>query len=179
MNNAKIKAYVTNLGKYNEGQLVGKWVDLPIEEDDFEKVLKEIGIDGEEYEEYFFTDYEYENIENLNFGEYKNIDELNEITEQIENLSDYELVVFNAIVQAFGAKYALDIDLESELDNYYLYNDIHSNEDLGRYYIEECGRYDLDKLGDLINYIDYDAFGRDIAINADGDFTDYGFIETV
>ena len=31
-----LKAFVTNLGKYNEGDLVGKWVEFPIDEDDFE-----------------------------------------------------------------------------------------------------------------------------------------------
>lgn len=170
-----IEAYVTNLGKYNEGELVGKWVELPIDEEDFEKVLEEIGVDGENYEEYFFTDYSYSNVENLNFGEYENIDDLNEIAEQLERLRDYELDVFNAIVQHFGVDYALEFNI----DDYNLYTDINDEEELGRYYIEELGCYDLDKLGNLAYYIDYEKFGRDIAINANGGFTDYGFIEAV
>ena len=35
-----LKIYITNLGKYNEGELVGKWVELPCE--DLDEVLKEI-----------------------------------------------------------------------------------------------------------------------------------------
>ena len=52
------KIYLTNLGKYNEGELVGKWIDLPISEEELEATLEEIGIDGEKYEETFITDYE-------------------------------------------------------------------------------------------------------------------------
>lgn len=53
-----ISAYVTNLGKYNEGELVGKWLDFPTTQKEINKVLHEIGIDGIRYEEIFITDYE-------------------------------------------------------------------------------------------------------------------------
>lgn len=53
-----ISAYVTNLGKYTEGELVGKWLDFPTTQTKINTVLKEIGIDGIRYEEIFITDYE-------------------------------------------------------------------------------------------------------------------------
>lgn len=31
----EFRVFITNLGKYNEGELVGKWLDLPC--DDIEK----------------------------------------------------------------------------------------------------------------------------------------------
>ena len=37
-----LKIYIANLGKYNEGELVGKWVELPCE--DLDEVLKEIEV---------------------------------------------------------------------------------------------------------------------------------------
>ena len=57
------KAFITNLGKYNEGALVGKWVEFPCDEEEFEQHLKEIGIGstdefGQPYEEWFVTDYD-------------------------------------------------------------------------------------------------------------------------
>lgn len=58
MMNNEVKVWVGNLGKYNEGNLVGKWIELPIDEDDLEKVLESIGIDNEEYEEIFIADYD-------------------------------------------------------------------------------------------------------------------------
>lgn len=54
----KMKAYITNLGKYNEGCLVGKWIDFPIDEDDFTSELESIGVkENTMYEEWFITDY--------------------------------------------------------------------------------------------------------------------------
>ena len=41
--------YLTNLGKYNEGELVGEWVKLPVSDEELQKVFERIGI-NEEYE---------------------------------------------------------------------------------------------------------------------------------
>ena len=55
----EIRGYITNLGKYNEGQLVGEWIDFPIAENELKDTLQRIGI-NEQYEEYFFTDWDSE-----------------------------------------------------------------------------------------------------------------------
>lgn len=57
------EAFVTNLGKYNEGMLVGEWVKLPTTEEEMQKVFERIGIGkqdefGQPYEEWFITDYD-------------------------------------------------------------------------------------------------------------------------
>ena len=54
---ALFEAYVTNLGKYNEGELVGKWITFPITKKELDKALREIGI-NENYDEWFFTDFD-------------------------------------------------------------------------------------------------------------------------
>lgn len=51
------EAFVTNLGKYNEGYLVGEWVKFPITNEEMQEVFKRIGI-NRRYEEWFITDYE-------------------------------------------------------------------------------------------------------------------------
>ena len=79
-NDVIFRAFITNLGIYNEGRLVGEWVDFPIQHDgltlqeSIEKILCRIGVDGKQYEEYFITDYDSE-IAGLteNFGEYENL----------------------------------------------------------------------------------------------------------
>ena len=38
------EAYITNLGKYNEGELVGEWVKFPTTSEDLQKVF-----DDEDY----------------------------------------------------------------------------------------------------------------------------------
>ena len=37
-----IEAFVTNLGKYNEGMLVGEWVKFPTTEEEMQKVFERI-----------------------------------------------------------------------------------------------------------------------------------------
>ena len=86
--------YLTNLGKYNEGQLIGEWVELPVSKEELQKVFERIGI-NEEYEEYFITDYE------CNFykiSEYENIDILTEIAEKLEELDEEESEVAKALM---------------------------------------------------------------------------------
>ena len=56
-------AFITNLGKYNEGELVGEWVKFPTTAEELKEVFKRIGIGqrddfGQPYEEWFITDYD-------------------------------------------------------------------------------------------------------------------------
>ena len=88
MNKKLLSVFITNLGKYNEGYLIGEWVDLPTTEEELEEVFKRIGL-NEQYEEYFITDYESDY--NVEVGEYENIIELNEKLQDIEDY-DYEKV---------------------------------------------------------------------------------------
>ncbi|WP_276571497.1 conjugal transfer protein [Coprococcus comes] len=63
--------YIANLGKYNEGYLVGAWFTFPIDEED---VKEKIGL-NEQYEEYAIHDTDNFPIA---IGEYVSIEELNE-----------------------------------------------------------------------------------------------------
>ena len=62
--------YIANLGKYNEGCLVGAWFTFPIDEED---VKEKIGL-NEQYEEYAIHDTDNFPIA---IGEYVSIEELN------------------------------------------------------------------------------------------------------
>ena len=175
----EIKGYITNLGKYNEGDLIGKWITFPIDEDELQEVLKSIGVcyydeEGEYintgYEEIFFTDWDCDFSHD--FGEYENIEKINEIA---ENISDWDEDKFNAACEIWS----LSEVLENCEDDYILYSDITSDYDLGYYWAEESGCYDLSKLGNLANYIDYEAFGRDIRFESEGGFTNYGWVEYI
>ena len=177
-------AFITNLGKYNEGYLVGEWVHFPVEPEELQDVFKRIGIGstddfGQPYEEWFITDYDcyipglYDIL-----GEYESLDELNYLANKIEELSKDEWEVFNAAVEMgeYTGSVKDLINLTENLDCYNFYSDIHSDSDLGYYWIEESGAYDTRAMGSLSSYIDYEAFGRDIRLEEGGDFTDYGYI---
>ena len=73
-------AFITNLGKYNEGELVGEWVKFPTTAEELKEVFKRIGIGqkddfGNPYEEWFITDYDcYVDGLYSKLGEYENLD---------------------------------------------------------------------------------------------------------
>lgn len=163
------KIFVSNLGKYNEGEMVGEWINLPATEEEMEELLDRIGI-NEEYEEIFIPDYE--NEFNYKVNEYDNLDELNDIAYKLDNLTDYEKEILKAGLELWDFE-----DVFDNLDDFILMEDINTDYDLGYYWIEESGCYNLDNLGMLRNYINYEAFGRDVRIETDGGFTSYGWIE--
>lgn len=84
----RIAIYLTNLEKYNEGCLMGEWVNLPVDKDKLEDVLTRIGI-NERYEEYFISDYE-TLFSNLHISEHASIQDLNELAERIDGLADHD-----------------------------------------------------------------------------------------
>lgn len=161
-----LKAYITNLGKYNEGELVGQWVDFPCDEDDFEEILEEIGID-EYHEEWFVTDYDCE-LDGLasELGEYPGFDELNEVAEALEAWDDDGLA--EAVVEIWG----IDDLLETTPDDY-IYFKAWNDEDIGYYFAEELGYLDIPD--NLSYYFDYEAYGRDIRLESDGGLSDNGY----
>ena len=114
-----LKGYITNLGKYNEGYLIGEWITFPVSEEDLKEVLERIGI-NEEYEEYFFTDWENDYDINFDFGEYENIDRINEVIEAVENLDFSELELLKAVCECEGS-YAIDHIEEFNPDSYIWY----------------------------------------------------------
>lgn len=156
----EVKVWVGNLGKYNEGNLVGRWIELPIDEDDLEKVLESIGIDNEEYEEIFIADYDI-HFDSKELGEYTSIERLNEIAERYNDLEEYEKEVFNEISTDFKLDEAFDI---VEDGDYMIYSNCDDMGDVAMQYVEETGLLN-NVPGDLVDYFDYQSYGRDMEIN--------------
>ena len=136
------QAFVTNLGKYNEGELVGEWVKFPTTEEEMQKVFERIGIGskdefGHVYEEWFITDYECPiyGVQKL-LGEYESLDKLNYLASRIDEMDKWDQEKFVAIMEA-GCDEVSDIDdlvnLTYNLDCYDFLPDVTDEEDLGRY----------------------------------------------
>ena len=167
------RVFITNLGKYNEGKLIGKWLDLPCE--DIEEELSSIGVSDEPdengvyYEEYFITDYE--NDYGYKVGEYDSLDELNEMAEELENLDEWDKEIVNAFIENGS-------DIQKALDglrdgDYMVFQDCNDMTDVAYQYIEETGM--LNEVPEsLRNYFDYEAYGRDMSFEGTFIFTDNG-----
>ena len=159
-----MKGYITNLGKYNEGELIGKWTDFPISEEDLKDVLEEIGI-NEEYEEYFFTDFE-DNM--FGFGEYSSISEINSVTEKYEELcNNYDEEIVNALL----GEYSDLEDVENALNNMRVYYNVYDMEDVARKYVEDTCM--LENIpSNIAEYFDYEKLGDNMEY--DGDWIWFG-----
>ena len=175
-------AFITNLGKYNEGALVGEWVKFPTTAEELKKVFERIGIGakddfGQTYEEWFITDYDcyVDGLYDL-LGEYANLDELNYLASKLDDMSQDEYERFQAAMEIGDHTGSIQelINLTENLDCYDVYPDIHDHDDLGRYYIDELDAMQVTEH--LRNYIDYEAYGRDIALDESGDFTSFGYV---
>ena len=170
----ELKIFLTNLSKYNEGHLVGKWVDV-LNHKDWKDELAEIGVeDGTEYEECFITDID-SDLDGIGevIGEYTSLSEVDEIAEGLEAIADYEEDAFRAAIEVWDFKQALRIIADGD---YQFYPEVTSEESLGEYVVAE-GIFGIEIPDSLRNYIDYEAIGRDWSIEADGGFASNGFIQ--
>lgn len=99
----EIRVYLTNLAKYNEGRLVGKWIDLPLDTEELKKEVQAVlGSD----EEYFITDYEAP----FSVHEYENLRELNDFAEKLDELTESDQKKILYLIENIGCEkdYALD-----------------------------------------------------------------------
>lgn len=152
------EAYITNLGKYNEGRLVGETLKFPATTEEVQALLKRIGVDGVRYEEIFITSFDgdvlglYDHL-----GEYESIDELNHLAHVLSDLDQSDIEKFEAVIDSgeyTGSVHDL-INLAQNLDCYDFYPGIDSEEALGRAYIEEMEM--LDVPDNVLPYFDFEA----------------------
>lgn len=168
-----LNAFITNLGKYNEGELVGEWAHFPMDEDDFEQLLQKIGIDGREYEEWFVTDYDSEFDAYDMLGEYPSFEQLNEVGEMVEDV-DMEAL---SLITDMG--YSMEEAIEGlENGDFIIVNDpdLWSSDEytqIGQAYVYDV-MGDDGQLNEMIkndpNYLDLESYGRDIRLDGSLDY---------
>lgn len=166
-----LRIYVANLGKYNEGELVGKWLTLPCTDEELEQLYIDVKVahrdedddfvpyyeeNGIIYEETAIHDYETD-FDSLHVSEYANIEELNELAERLEEYDKWEREEIEACIEAEGCELeeAMDACDNGEL---ILYSNVNNLADLAAYLVDE-GAFSTETL---LRYIDYDALGRDL-----------------
>lgn len=177
-----LKIALTNLGAYNEGVLRFVWLDLPCTFAAYVDALEAIGIDGVRYEEVFVSDIDTD-IAGLSgyIGEYPDIEALNWLAGRLEMMAEWEIRHFEALLEAGehtdGIMALIDLTEEAHTgDNSSFIPGVTDDDDLGRYWLEESGCYDLRSMGTLSSYIDFEAFGRDVRLEEGGVYTDDGYV---
>lgn len=175
---ALLEAYITNLGKYNEGQLVGETLKFPTTQEEVQALLKRIGVDGIRYEEIFITSFDSDVLGlHEHLGEYENLDELNYLAVLLSEMDQGDIEKFEAVIDAGEYTGSVNdlINLTQNLDCFEFYSNVHSDEELGRMYVLEFGGVEVPEH--LIDYIDYEAYGRDVRINDSGHYAPGGYVD--
>jgi antirestriction protein len=162
------RIYVACLASYNNGTLHGAWIDAnqdadEIRQDIVDQVLSTsphptpgitgVARDGSVYphcsEEWAIHDYE--GFGGLKLSEYESIDTVAELARLIAEHGG----AYAAYVDAVGSDYATE---DGFRDAYH--GEHKSGEDYAEEFATEC--YDLAKMGNLANYIDWEKFARDM-----------------
>ena len=172
-----LSGYLSNLGKYTEGRPAGEWVLFPTTAEHLKEVFDRIGIDGKNYEELHITEYQ-SSIAGLagKLTELESLDELNYLGELLKMQYDDDREKFTAAITYGDHTRDLQdiINLAQNLDCYWLYPSVQSEEDYGHYLIEELDELELPE--EAKKYFMYEEYGRDAAINDGGRFTEQGYI---
>ena len=181
------RVWIGNLGKYNEGELVGEWVDLPCE--DFDAVYERIGINFEEpingtwYEEIFLADFE--NDYGYEVGEWDSLEALNDIADTLESLDEGEAEVYETLRSEGGYDHDDAIDI-IESGDYTVWQDCRDMGEVAQEVyadvFEEVSRVSPLFERYFAGRIDWDGLGRDLA--CEGSFlwtrgTTTGFVEVI
>lgn len=172
-----LSGYLSNLGKYTEGRPMGEWVSFPTTAEHLKEVFDRIGIDGKNYGELHITEYQ-SSIPGLagKLTELESLDELNYLGELLKMQFDDDREKFAAAITYGDHTRDLQdiINLAQNLDCYWIYPSVKTEEDYGHYLIEELDELELPE--EAKNYFIYEEYGRDAAINDGGRFTEQGYI---
>ena len=184
-----IKLYLANLGKYNEGELKGAWIELPYTKEELEEKFVEIGIAHYDAEgnyvpyvvetdekgyEYMYEEYaihDYETDLDIPINEYSSLSNLNTIAENVDE-NDIEYINLLLNNGDIGFRDLLEDTSKNILQGYTfieldssIYNE---DEKIGYGYIDEvmCGIEQLPREV-LERYFDFEAYGRDLRLSGD------------
>lgn len=165
-----IRIFLSDLSAYNEGFLSGKWIQLPLPQEELLQALIEVLREGEiasgtdNHEEIFITDFEAEIV----IGEYDNIERLNELAEAMDELSDDDLLKLRFLShEGYNERDVIDNGLDSYDVDIYDFRDNNSFTDtfelLASDFVDEGLFGEIPKA--LEFYIDYSAIARDLRMD--------------
>lgn len=157
----EIKIAVTNLGLYNEGELLYKWVTLPLDEQEIEETFQEIKVDGVNYEEHFISDYEAP----FEIAESASIEQLNEISEALLDIEEPDFINnfdYGSLLTDIR-NIAEVLEVYDVVEEYYLIDEIEDH----HYPRNKCGNIDLIRMtyfvanvNGLTEVVRFDGYGN-------------------
>ena len=188
-----LNVWIGNLGKYNEGELVGEWLKLPVSKQEIETFLREkVGLqltqaevdkaleeEGVCYEEYMINDYETDLP--IKISEYENLDNLNLLATIAENVNDMDAI--NAYVDSQGEmtleELANLMEQEDDIAYFRFSNDSSSmsaEEKMGYEMADATGLLSTLQKLQIEEFFDFEGYGSSLE-NGDITILDNGYID--
>lgn len=165
-----MKVFITDLQAYNEGHLIGRWIELPLTPFELAQALSEVLCEGEvvsgtdNHEELFITDYEAE----IAIDEYDDIHRLNELAETMEEYSEEDFLKLRLLShEGYKEREVIDTGLDSYEVDLYDFRENKSFRDtyelLAEEFVEQGLFGEIPKA--LESFIDYSAIARDLRMD--------------
>jgi hypothetical protein len=150
-----MKIWLGDLGKYNEGKLIGEWIDLErVTEGELSELVSKYSNNGQG--DYFIADHEDE-IQGLKVSEHSDPFKLLEAQEAWDKLHDYEQ---RAVSFLLSEGYSFDDAMEKHEDVMEWEGNL---EDVAQELVDEG--YFGTIPDSIANYIDYEAIARDLSFD--------------
>lgn len=174
----ELKIFLTDLNKYNDGQLFGEWIDVfdvVNECNDVDecitKSLKQIGIDVTDpnCHEWFITDYETDL--DVSIGEHESLETIFNFAKEVLNADTKDVNVINCVLRYYGDGFNADLSRVDDVVVISGTNGVYDLSDLG-YEMAEMMDIFHDCPETLERYFDFEAYGRDIDLEVNGFFED-------
>jgi hypothetical protein len=177
-----LQIYLTDLAAYNKGFLIGEWIKLPMPKHKLQDAITKVLRSGEalcaiEYgyelhEEYFITDYEWEDIPIKPVNEYEALFELNTELQVLQPLNNYTHKAINFLIRE---------GLATSIGSAILKADdvvIYENATMTDVAYEVIQEYHSNLPPIILNNLDYDHLGRELLYDGiyyelDGDVYEY------
>ena len=166
--------------RFETGEPGGTWLPMPATAEQLHAAIQSVGITADNPQDFFINGFS--NTEDCPFDvplaviQSGSVDELNYLGNLLSMQSSEDREKFAAAVthgERAGNLKDL-INLAQNLDCYWLYPTVQSEEDYGYYLVNELDEPELPE--EAKKYFMYEEYGRDSAINEGGRFTEQGYI---
>ena len=171
---------IDSRSRFETGEQGGAWLPMPATREQLHAAMRSVGITADNPQDFFVGGFA--NTEDCPFDvplaviQSGSMDELNYLGKLLEMQRDEDKAKFAAAVTL--GEYAGNlkdlINLAQNLDCYWLYPTVQSEEDYGYYLIDELDELELPE--EAKKYFMYEEYGRDASINDGGRFTEQGYV---
>jgi len=171
---------IDSRSRFETGEPGGVWLPMPTTTEQLHAAMESVGITADNPQDFFINGYS--STEDCPFDlplsviQSASMDELNYFGKLLEMQSDGDKDKFAAAVthgEYAGSMKDL-INLAQNLDCYWLYPTVRSEEDYGYYLIDELDELELPE--EAKKYFKYEEYGRDAVSKDKGQFTEQGYI---